>query len=83
MRCSRTVLATVFFDFLAGGMVREGVVGVRYVLVDHHAAFLGNGFENECAVYDRGIDSRSAVVPAKLLDEQRTENRDRNSPDVF
>lgn len=73
MRCSRTVLATAFLYFLTDRMVREGVVGFRYILVDDHAAFLGDGLEDEGAACDRDFGSRSAMVPAKLLDEQRAE----------
>lgn len=61
-----------FLDFLAGGMVREGIVGFGYVLVDNHAAFLSDGLENKGAASDCDFGSRSTVVPAKLFDEQRT-----------
>ena len=58
------------FDFLAGGMVREGVLFLRCVLVDDHAALVGDGLKNESAVRDRGFRIRSSVVPAELADEQ-------------
>ena len=57
-------------DLLAGGVVREGCFRVGDVLVDHHPALVRDGFENERAARDRGLDVRAAVVPAELVDEQ-------------
>ncbi len=66
-------LGNGFFDFLTGGVVRAGVVGVRCVLVDNQTAFLGDGFENERATCDCGFSICSAVIPAKFFNEQGVE----------
>ena len=60
-------------DLAAGGMVREGVVRVRDILVGDQAAFVGDGFENESSVCDRGFRMRSPEIPTQFLNEQRAE----------
>ena len=66
-------LGNGFFDFLTGGMVREGVVRIGNVLIDNQAAFVGEGFEHERLACDGNFYVLAAVVPAKLFDEQGAE----------
>ena len=66
-------LGNGLFDFLTGGMVREGVVRISDVLVDNQAAFVDEGFEHERLACDGNFYVLAAVVPAKLFDEQGAE----------
>ena len=62
-------------DLLTGGLIREGGSRNRPVLIDNHAAFLGDGLESESGVCDWHLQVFTAVVPAKLLDEQGLEGK--------
>ena len=59
------------FDFLAGGMVGEGVLGRRDAPIGDEAAFVGDGFEGVRPAGDRDFEVGAASVPAEFLDEQR------------
>ena len=57
-------------DLLAGGLIGEGAGRIRPVLVDDHAALLGDGLEGEGFACSFGLQVFAAVVPAEFVDEQ-------------
>ena len=60
-------------DLLPCGMVREGCVRIRDVLVGDHAALVGDGLEGKRAVGNGDFRVAATVIPAKFLDEKRSE----------
>ena len=58
------------FDLVAGGLIGEGAGRIRPVLVDDHAALLGDGLEGKGSACGGYFQVFAAVVPAEFVDEQ-------------